>query len=47
MVMAKLEVLENIHKTNTCYNKITLRAENVDTILDSIINTIAKAYAIT
>ena len=29
MVMAKLEVLENIHKKNTCYNKITLRAENV------------------
>lgn len=45
--MTKLVVLENGHQKNTCYNKITLCVESVDTILDSIINTIAKAYAIT
>jgi hypothetical protein len=39
-------VVKNGHKKDTCFDEVGLCAQNIDTILDSIVNTIGRVYVI-
>ena len=39
-------VVKNGHKKDTCFDEFGLCAQNIDTILDSIVNTIGTVYVI-
>lgn len=39
-------VVKNGHKIDTCFDEFGLCAQNIDTILDSIVYTIGRAFVI-